>query len=68
MKLDPSLVVAQVGLARVTGVAGDTQEAMRLAKALRVQLPDRAEPVALIALAWGRDPRREEGPGTAGGR
>ncbi len=62
VKLDPNLVVAQVGLARVTAIAGDAQEAMRLAKALRVQLPERAEPVALIALAWGRDPRREEGP------
>ncbi len=62
VKLDPNLVVAEVGLARVTAIAGDAQEAMRLAKALRAQLPDRAEPVALIALAWGRDPRREEGP------
>jgi Flp pilus assembly protein TadD len=62
VKLDANLVVAQVGLARVTAIAGDAQEAMGLAKALRLELPDRAEPVALIALAWGRDPRREEGP------
>ncbi len=62
VKLDSNLVVAQVGLARVTAIAGDAQEAMRLAKALRAQLPDRAEPVALVALAWGRDPRREDGP------
>jgi tetratricopeptide (TPR) repeat protein len=61
-KLDPHLVVAEVGLARVTAIEGDAQEAMRQAKALRVELPDRAEPVALVALAWGRDPRRDEEP------
>jgi tetratricopeptide (TPR) repeat protein len=61
-KLDPDLVVAQVGLARVTAVAGDATEAMKLAKALRAKLPDRAEPIALVALAWGRDPGREDTP------
>jgi tetratricopeptide (TPR) repeat protein len=59
-KLDPDLVVAEVGLARTAAIAGDVQEASRLAKQLRVQMPDRAEPVALVALAWGRDPAREE--------
>jgi len=59
-KLDPDLVVAQVGLARVTAIAGDASEAMKLAKGLRTKLPDRAEPIALVALAWGRDPLREE--------
>jgi hypothetical protein len=33
-----------------------------MAKELRASLPDRAEPVALVALAWGLDPRREEPP------
>jgi tetratricopeptide (TPR) repeat protein len=59
-KLDTNLLPAQVGLARVTAIAGDSQEAMKLAKALRIKLPDRVEPVALVALAWGRDPLRED--------
>ncbi len=61
-KIDPDLVVAQVGLARVTAIAGDAGEAMKMAKALRAKLPDRAEPIALVALAWGRDPLREDSP------
>jgi tetratricopeptide (TPR) repeat protein len=61
-KLDTNLLPAQVGLARVTAIAGDSQEAMKVAKALRIKLPDRAEPVALVALAWGRDPLREDTP------
>ncbi len=61
-KLDPDLITAQVGLARVTAIAGDSGEAMKLAKALRLKLPDRAEPIALVALAWGRDPLREDTP------
>jgi Flp pilus assembly protein TadD len=61
-KIDPEMVVAQVGLARVTAIAGDAGEAMKLAKALRLKLPDRAEPLALVALAWGRDPLREDTP------
>ena len=59
-KLDPQLVPAQVALARATAIEGDAAEAMRLARALRVAMPERAEPVALVALAWGRDPRRED--------
>ena len=35
---------------------------MGLARALRSKRPDRAEPVALVALAWGRDPMRESMP------
>jgi tetratricopeptide (TPR) repeat protein len=58
-RLDPELFVAQVGLARVTSFADDSDHAMRLAKELRAKEPDRAEPVALVALAWGRDPLRE---------
>jgi tetratricopeptide (TPR) repeat protein len=59
-KLDPDLVVAKVALARAAAIDGDTQESMRLARALRGAMPERAEPVALVALAWGRDPRRED--------
>jgi len=59
-KLDPDLVPAKTALARSTAIDGDTQEAMRLARALRVAMPERAEPVALVALAWGRDPKRED--------
>jgi hypothetical protein len=58
-KLDPDLLVAQIGLARVTSFAGDSDQATRLAKELRAKEPDRSEPVALVALAWGRDPLRE---------
>jgi predicted Zn-dependent protease len=64
-KLDPELVVADVGLARASAFAGDPDEAMRLARGLRARLPDRAEPVALVALAWGRDPLRETTPAPA---
>jgi Flp pilus assembly protein TadD len=59
-KLDPELFSAKVALARSTAVDGDTQEAMRLARMLRIAMPERAEPVALVALAWGRDPKRED--------
>jgi hypothetical protein len=59
-KLDPDLFAAKTALVRATAIDGDTQEAMRLARALRVAMPDRAEPVALVALAWGRDPKRED--------
>ncbi len=58
-RLDPDLFVAQVGLARVTSFAGESDQAMRLAKDLRAKEPDRAEPIALVALSWGRDPLRE---------
>jgi uncharacterized protein HemY len=58
-KLDGDMVLAQIGQARATAMEGDSTEAMRLAQALRKSLPDRAEPVALVALAWGRDPNRE---------
>ena len=59
-KLDPQLVPAQVALARATAIEGDAAEAMRLARGLRATMPERAEPLALVALAWGRDPRRED--------
>ena len=61
-KLDPDLVIAQVAQARATIMGGDAQEGMRLAQALRKTMADRAEPVALVALAWGRDPNRESMP------
>ena len=61
-KLDPALLVAQLAQARAAAIEGDVGEGMRLAQALRKTLPDRAEPVALVALAWGRDPNRESVP------
>jgi predicted negative regulator of RcsB-dependent stress response len=61
-KLDPELVIAQVAQARATAIEGNAQEGMRLAQALRKTMPDRAEPIALVALAWGRDPNRESVP------
>jgi hypothetical protein len=61
-KLDPNLLVAQFAQARATAIDGDAAEAMKLAQALRKSLPDRAEPLALVALAWGRDVNRENVP------
>ncbi len=61
-KLDPQLLVAQFSQARATAIDGDAQEAMKLAQALRKSLADRAEPLALVALAWGRDVNRENLP------
>jgi hypothetical protein len=61
-KLDPELLAAKLALARSAAIDGDTQEALRLAKAMRTTIPDRAEPIALVALAWGRDARREDLP------
>ena len=60
VKLDGELFVALVAQARATAIDGDAQEAMKLAKTARIAQPDRAEPVALVALAWGRDPRRDD--------
>jgi tetratricopeptide (TPR) repeat protein len=62
VKIAPSLFPAQVALARATAIEGDPVEAARLAKGVRALAPDRAEGVALVALAWSRDPRREETP------
>jgi hypothetical protein len=61
-QIDPALFVARVDLARATAFDGDATHAMELARALRSEVPDRAEPVALVALAWGRDPMRELAP------
>jgi tetratricopeptide (TPR) repeat protein len=58
-KLDPALFVAQIGLIRVTSFAGDSEQATRMAREIRAKEPSRAEPVALVALTWGRDPLRE---------
>jgi predicted Zn-dependent protease len=57
-KLDPELVIAQVGLVRSTAIDGDPVKAMELAKAFKAKYPDRAEGPALVALAWARDPAR----------
>jgi tetratricopeptide (TPR) repeat protein len=60
VRLDPELFVAQVALARATAIDGEAQDALRQAKSLRIAHAERAEPVALVALAWGRDPRRDD--------
>jgi tetratricopeptide (TPR) repeat protein len=62
VKIAPDLFPARVALARATAIDGEPTEAMRLAKAIRASAPDRAEGVALVALAWSRDPRREDTP------
>ncbi len=59
-KIDPDLIIAQVGLVRSTAIDGDPVKAMELAKAFKTKFPDRAEASALIALAWARDPARGE--------
>jgi hypothetical protein len=59
-KLDPDLVIAHVGFVRAAAIDGDPVKAMELAKAFRAKWPDRAEGVALVALAWARDPARGE--------
>jgi hypothetical protein len=64
-KLAPDMFAAQIAVARSTALGGDPAEAMRLAKAMRTSAPDRAEGVALVALAWSRDPRRAESPAPA---
>jgi hypothetical protein len=48
-----------VGLVRVAALSTDAEQAMASAKALRARFPDRVEPVALLALAWGHDPARQ---------
>jgi hypothetical protein len=59
-KIAPSLVIAQVALARATAIDGDAQSAADLAKAFRTKFPDRVEGAALAALAWGRDAGRSD--------
>jgi predicted Zn-dependent protease len=61
-KLAPEMFPAQIAIARAVAIGGDPAEAMRLAKAMRTSAPDRAEGIALVALAWSRDPRRAETP------
>jgi tetratricopeptide (TPR) repeat protein len=59
-KLDPELIIAQVGLVRSTAIDADPVKAMELAKTFRAKWSDRPEGPALIALAWARDPARGE--------
>lgn len=62
VKLDPELFVAHVLLTRALAVDGDPHAAADHAKELRIKHPDRVEPLALVALAWARDPMRGEPP------
>jgi tetratricopeptide (TPR) repeat protein len=59
-KIDPTLLYAEIALARSMAIDGDPQTAIDLAKQLRTKYADRVEGVALVALAWGRDPGRGE--------
>jgi tetratricopeptide (TPR) repeat protein len=61
-RLDPTSVVAEISLARAIAIDGDAQKAAELAKAFRVKYTDRPEGIALLALAWGRDPMHGEPP------
>jgi tetratricopeptide (TPR) repeat protein len=61
-KLDPASVVAEISLARAMAIDGDPQKAGELARAFRAKYKDRPEGVALVALAWGRDPMRGDPP------
>lgn len=60
VKLDPELFIARVALTRTVAIDGDPQKAVELAKDIRTRYPDRAEGVALLALAWARDPTRTD--------
>jgi tetratricopeptide (TPR) repeat protein len=62
VKLDPDLFIAQVLLLRAMAVDGDPHRAAEEAKAFRAKFPDRVEPMALVALAWARDPMRGDEP------
>lgn len=62
LELDPSLVVAEVRLARATAIDGDPGAAAERAAAFRARHPDRVEGAALVALAWARAPLRGEPP------
>jgi tetratricopeptide (TPR) repeat protein len=62
LQLDPQLYTAAVSLARVTAIEGDPKRALPLAQDLRGKFPDRAEPIALVALAWAKDPQRDKPP------
>lgn len=62
LQLDPQLYAAAVALARVTAIESDPKRALALATELRTKYPDRAEPIALIALSWAKDPARDKPP------
>jgi predicted Zn-dependent protease len=60
LKLDPDLFIARIALTRTVAIDGDPQKAVELAKDIRARYPDRAEGLALMALAWARDPTRTD--------
>jgi tetratricopeptide (TPR) repeat protein len=59
---DPELLIAEVGLVRAMAWFGDPKKAAELAKNFRSRFPERQEGVALVALAWARDPARGDAP------
>ncbi|MEO8799908.1 MAG: hypothetical protein ABI551_18575, partial [Polyangiaceae bacterium] len=60
LKGDPDLFLARIALTRTVALDGDPAKAMELAKDIRTRYPDRAEGLALLGLAWARDPARTE--------
>lgn len=60
LKGDPDLFLARIALTRTVALDGDPAKAMELAKDIRARYPDRAEGLALLGLAWARDPARTE--------
>ena len=60
VKGDPDLFLARVALTRAVAIDGDPAKAVELAKDIRTRYPDRAEGLALMALAWARDPTRTD--------
>jgi hypothetical protein len=54
-KLEPKLLPARLGYLRVVAMEGDPRKVRELAEPLRAEYPNRAEPQAILALAWARD-------------
>jgi hypothetical protein len=60
VRLDPELSIAQLLLTRATAIESEPRRAADLAKDYRTRYPDRVEGIALVALAWARDPLRSD--------
>ncbi len=56
VQLAPTLVLAEVLLARATAIAGEPSKAADLAEQFRTSHLDRPEGAALVALAWAKGP------------
>jgi predicted Zn-dependent protease len=60
VRLAPTLVLADVLLARTTAIAGDPAKAADLAEQFRSSHLDRPEGLALVSLAWAKSPPPRE--------